>query len=88
MRALRDPRGDCPKPAVIFRRRVRPHDAADVLLAVESVVVVVRLLAARAGFEGAFQNKHGSNRQPVMSYFPPCCPAEFCIRQSGPRAWL
>ena len=35
--------------------RSRPHDAADVLVAVEHVVVVIRLLAARAGFGGAFE---------------------------------
>jgi hypothetical protein len=38
------------KPAAIFRCRVRPYDAADVPVAVEHVVVVVRPLAARAGF--------------------------------------
>jgi hypothetical protein len=32
---------------------VRPHDAADLLVAVEHVVVVVRPCAARAGFGDA-----------------------------------
>jgi hypothetical protein len=47
--------------AAIFRRRVRPHDAADVPLAVEHAVVVVRPLAARAGFGGAFEGEHGAH---------------------------
>jgi hypothetical protein len=51
---LRHPRRDRPEPAAIFWRRMRPHDAADVLVAVEHVVVVVRPLAARAGFGCAF----------------------------------
>jgi len=35
--------------AAIGRRRVRPHDAADEVVAVEYVVIIVRPLAARAG---------------------------------------
>src|SRR5665647_1717400 len=42
MRASRHARCDRPEPAAIFRRRVRPHDAADVPVAIEYVVVVVR----------------------------------------------
>jgi hypothetical protein len=41
MRALRDARGDRPKPGTILRCRRGEHDAADVALAVEHVVVVV-----------------------------------------------
>jgi len=60
MRALRHARCDRPEPAAIFRRRVRPHDAADVPVAIEYVVVVVRPFAAWAGFRGAFEREHGS----------------------------
>jgi len=48
------------KLSTICRRRVRPHDAADVPVAVEHVIIIVRPLAARAGFGGAFQQEHGS----------------------------
>jgi hypothetical protein len=51
MRILWHARRDRPKPFPICRRRVRPHDAADVLFAVEHVVVGP--CAARAGFGGA-----------------------------------
>jgi hypothetical protein len=37
---------------------MRPHDAADVLVAVEHVVVVIRPLAARAAFGGAFESQY------------------------------
>ena len=50
MRVLRHARGDRPEPAAICRRGVGPEDAADVPVAVEHVVVVVRPLAARARF--------------------------------------
>jgi len=61
MRLLWHPRCDGPEPPAIFWHSVRPHDAADVPVAVEHVVVVVRPLAAWAGFRGAFQNEHGSD---------------------------
>ena len=61
MHRVRELGGDRPEPAAICRRGVRPHDAADVPVAVEHVVVVVRPLAAWAGFRGAFQNEHGSD---------------------------
>ena len=38
-----------------------PHDAADVLVAVEYVVVVGAPLVARSGFGGAFQDEHGGS---------------------------
>ena len=38
------------------RLRVRPHDAADALLAVEHVVIIVRPFAARAAFAGVFKD--------------------------------
>ena len=53
-------RRDRPEPAAIFWRRVRPHDAPDVPVAVEHVVIVVRPLAARSGFGGAFEGEHGT----------------------------
>jgi hypothetical protein len=41
-RALRPPRGDRPKPGRLARRRVRPHDAADLAaIAVEHHEVVI-----------------------------------------------
>ena len=49
------------KPEAIFRRRVRPHDAADVPVAVEHVIIVIRPLAARARFGGAFEGQHFAN---------------------------
>ena len=48
-------------PLAICRPRVRPHDAADVAVAVEHVVIIVRPFAARARFRSAFQNEHGSD---------------------------
>ena len=61
MRVLRHPRRDCPEPATIFRRRVRPHDAADVPVAIEHVIIIIRPCAARAGFGGAFEGEHARN---------------------------
>ena len=58
---LRHPRCDCPEPATIFWCRVRPHDAADVPVAVEHVIIVIRPLAARARFGGAFEGQHFAN---------------------------
>jgi hypothetical protein len=60
LRVLRHARRDRPEPRRLTAGRVRPHDAADVPLAVEHVVVVVRPCAAGAGFGCVFQNKHGS----------------------------
>jgi len=57
--ALRHARRDCPKPSAIFRPRVRPHDATDVLVAVPHVVIIVRPLAAQAALDGAFEGEHG-----------------------------
>ena len=57
MRALRHPCRDRPEPWRLSRCRVRPHDAADVLLAVEHVAVVVRPYATQAGFGGAFEGE-------------------------------
>ena len=59
MGVLRHSRCDCPEPAAICRRCVRPHDAADVLVAVPHVVIIVRPLAAQAAFDGAFEGEHG-----------------------------
>ena len=56
--ALRHPRRDRPEPTAICRRRVRPHDAAEVPVAVERDVTIVRPLAARAVFGGAFEGWH------------------------------
>jgi hypothetical protein len=41
-------------------RRMRPHDAADVQLAGDHVIIIVRPFAVRAAFGCAFQNEHGS----------------------------
>jgi hypothetical protein len=41
MRVLRRPRRDRPELERTSARRVRPHDAADVLLAVEYIIVIV-----------------------------------------------
>ena len=60
MRALRIACEDRPEPAAIFGCRLRPHDAANMQITVEHVVVVIRPLAARAGFRGAFEDEHGS----------------------------
>ena len=60
MRALRHPRRDRPKPFAIFRRSVGLQDAVEVLGAVESVVVVIRPLVARAALGCAFWQEHGS----------------------------
>jgi hypothetical protein len=49
MRVLQHTRRGRLKPAAIFRRRVRPHDATDVLVAVEHIVVVIRPCAAWRG---------------------------------------
>ena len=59
MHRVRQAGRDGPKPRRLPAGRVRPQYAADVLLAVEHVVIVVRPLAARAGFRGAFQGEHG-----------------------------
>ena len=40
---------------------MRPHDPAEVPLAVEHVVIIVRPLAARAGFGTAFEGQHFAN---------------------------
>jgi hypothetical protein len=61
MRVLRHPRRDRPELERASARRVRRHDAADLPVAVEHVVVVVGPLAARAGFGGAFQGQHFAN---------------------------
>jgi hypothetical protein len=58
---LRHPRSDRPEPAAICRRRLRPHDAADVPLTVENVVVVIGPRTAGAGFGGAFEGERGWN---------------------------
>src|ERR1035441_9245821 len=47
MCALRHPRRDGPEPSAICRSRVRPHDATNVLVAVEHIVVVVSPCAHR-----------------------------------------
>src|SRR5665811_2021295 len=47
MCALRHPRRDGPEPSAICRSRVRPHDATNVLVAVEHIVVVVSPCARR-----------------------------------------
>ncbi len=59
MHGLRLAREDGPKPAAIFRRSVRPQDAADAAVAVEHVVVVVRPLAARSALGRALERQHG-----------------------------
>jgi len=59
-RVLRHARRDRPKPPAIFRRSVGPQDAADVLVAVKYIVIVVWPLAVGAAFGGAFQQEHGS----------------------------
>jgi hypothetical protein len=46
--ALRHARGDGPEPAAILGRCVGPHDPADVPLAVERIVIIVRPRAAGA----------------------------------------
>jgi hypothetical protein len=38
---------------------MRPHDAADVLVAVEYVTIIVRPLAAQSAIGGAFKGEHG-----------------------------
>ena len=48
--ALRHARRDRPEPSAICRPRVRPHDAADVLVDIEHIVIIVRPMAARAAF--------------------------------------
>jgi hypothetical protein len=53
--ACRSVRRDRPEPAAIIRRSVRPHDPANVLLAVEYVVVVVRPSAAQGAFYDAWK---------------------------------
>ena len=58
MRILRHPRRDRPKPFAICRCRVRPHDAANVPVTIERIVVVGAPLAARAGFVGLFKDEH------------------------------
>jgi hypothetical protein len=58
LRVLRHARRDRPEPRRVPAGRVRPQDAADVPLAVEHVVVIVRPCAARAGFGGAFESEH------------------------------
>ena len=58
MGVLRHSRRDRPKPLAICRRSVRPHDAGNVLLAVEDVIIIVRPFAAQAGFKGAFEGEH------------------------------
>jgi hypothetical protein len=68
MRVLRDARGDRPEPAAIFRRGVGPHDAADVLLAVEYVVIVVRPLPAGTMLGRAFEDQRGHcHRMPASA---------------------
>jgi len=52
MRVLRHSGRNRPKPFAVFRCCVRPHDAANVALAVEHIVVVVAPVAARAAFIG------------------------------------
>ena len=38
---LRDARRDRPKPGRVSAGRVRPHDAADVLVAIDHVIIIV-----------------------------------------------
>ena len=45
---------------------VKQYVAADVLVAVEHVVVVVRPCAAQAGFGGAFEGEHGLHWCPQL----------------------
>ena len=52
MRVLRHSGRNRSKPFSVFRCCVRPHDAANVALAVEHIVVVVAPVAARAAFIG------------------------------------
>ena len=59
IRTLRHPRRDAPEPAAIFRPRMRPHDATDVLVAVPHGIINVRPLAAQSAFDGAFEGEHG-----------------------------
>src|ERR1035437_6736705 len=58
--ALRHARRDRPEQSAIWRPRVRPHDATDVLVAVPHVIINVRPLAAQSAFGGAFESEHGS----------------------------
>ena len=48
---------DRPEPAPMLRCRLRPHDAADVLVAFENVVIVSRLFAAEPTFRGGFEDQ-------------------------------
>ena len=45
---------------------MRPHDPADVLLAVVYVIIVIGPRSAGAVFGGAFQDKHGTGNPFVM----------------------
>jgi hypothetical protein len=59
MRVLRHARSGRLEPRLsMWRLRVK-HDAPDVPVAVEHVVIVVRPLAAQAAFDGAFEGEHG-----------------------------
>src|SRR5450759_1699728 len=57
--ALRHARRDRPEPSAIYRPRMRPHDATDVLVAVPHVIINVRPLAAQSAFGGEFEGEHG-----------------------------
>jgi|NGEPerStandDraft_8_1074529.scaffolds.fasta_scaffold196372_1 hypothetical protein len=59
MRALRHARRDRPEPRRVSAGLVCPHDAANVLVAVEYVVIIVRPLAVRATFRCVLKGEHG-----------------------------
>jgi hypothetical protein len=59
MRVLWHAHCDRPKPFAIVRCRMRPHDAANVLLTLEYVVIVVSPFATGSAFAGGLEDEHG-----------------------------
>ena len=82
MRVLRQARRDRPEPRRVPAGRVRPHDPAYVLPAVEYVVVVIRPCAAWVGLRSAFQDQHRISLIPTPHKTIRKAAGEFCVART------